>query len=205
MLAPGSIPNDAKCAAGSSPLLTCFWTNVLCSLLFALCYKEFGYVIVAPRACDVGCIDKENRKDLPHDPPGFGLYYTQQLKGIEWAKNMTAARDPMFTRINWAGGVGVAGHSMGESVGSMTACAAHHEGLSRFRAGPHRWASGRSAHHCHRGRWPGAEAGAPGFGRSSSGQVAKRQCSLRATTPRNTTSRPPSCTTRTPTPFPRRR
>ena len=109
VLCPWNWWNVYACVAAFVPFLTLSITRYF-ELLRAM--SAFGYVIVAPRACDVGCIDPPHT-NLPHDPPGFGNFYLQQLKGIDWAKNMTAARDPMFTKINWAGGVGIAGHSMG--------------------------------------------------------------------------------------------
>jgi len=68
---------------------------------------EFGYVIVAPDACDFGCSDLAT---LPLDPPGFKHYYLQQLKAIEWARNQT---DGLFSTVDFSVGVGIAGHSMG--------------------------------------------------------------------------------------------
>ena len=69
---------------------------------------SFGYVVASPRACDVGCID--DRTTLPFDPPAFGHFYMQQLDVISWAKTVP---DPLFATVNFTGGVGVAGHSMG--------------------------------------------------------------------------------------------
>jgi pimeloyl-ACP methyl ester carboxylesterase len=45
---------------------------------------------------------------------------------IEWAKNMTngGSADPVFATIDWAAGVGIAGHSMGGQATSMSANAA---------------------------------------------------------------------------------
>jgi len=69
---------------------------------------EWGYVIAAPRACNLGCAD--DRVNLPGDPPGFGQYYKQQLKTIEWARNILS---PVHSLIDFSKGVGIAGHSMG--------------------------------------------------------------------------------------------
>ena len=72
---------------------------------------SWGYVIAAPRACNVGC--REDRRSLPRDPPNFGNYYKQQLLAIEEARRAHRAGEPIFARINFTGGVGIAGHSMG--------------------------------------------------------------------------------------------
>jgi hypothetical protein len=80
-------------------------------------------------------------------PPGqgWGQYYAETLKTIDWARNSSssssssnssednkvdeggAAADPVFSLIDWALGVGIAGHSMGgqsTSIAASTACAA---------------------------------------------------------------------------------
>jgi len=90
---------------------------------------SFGFVIVAPSSCNVGCDDRSN---APYtDCAGlrslefsnFNSYYGEQLKAIEWARNMSASVDPVFSLVNWSKGVGIAGHSMG---GQATAMSAHH-------------------------------------------------------------------------------
>lgn len=60
------------------------------------------------RACNIGCID--DLTSLPGDPPAFAHYYKQQLHVIDWAKTIP---DDIFKTVNFTGGVGVAGHSMG--------------------------------------------------------------------------------------------
>lgn len=59
-------------------------------LLFEL--SSYGYVVAAIRACSVGCTDDQS--NLPFDPPGFGHYYKQQLKVIEFVH-----RSANFTRF----------------------------------------------------------------------------------------------------------
>ena len=55
-------------------------------------------------------------------------WYAEGLKTIDWARNETAAgTDPNFALIDWAAGVGVAGHSMGGQatvIAASAACAA---------------------------------------------------------------------------------
>lgn len=69
---------------------------------------SWGYVVVAPRTCQYGCFTPWNCKNLASDPYCFGAYYKMQLLAIDWAKEGSAKLP-----INFTGGVGVAGHSMG--------------------------------------------------------------------------------------------
>jgi len=82
----------------------------------------FGYVVVAPRACNLGCA--EDRLSLPRDPPNFGNWYKQQLLAIDWAKNTS---NPLSARINHSPGVGIAGHSMGGQATLYSASNGHPE------------------------------------------------------------------------------
>jgi len=72
---------------------------------------SFGYIVTAHWACHVGCAD--DHATIWGDPPFFAHYYRQQLLSISFAKDMAAAHDPVFSMIDFSGGVGVAGHSMG--------------------------------------------------------------------------------------------
>ena len=84
-------------------------------------------------SCSVGCKDEslgapwtDCQGILPVHPPdkGWGPYYGEALKMIDWAQNMTAtAEDPIFNMINWDAGVGVAGHSMGGQGTTIASCA----------------------------------------------------------------------------------
>jgi len=69
---------------------------------------SWGYVVLAPRSCDEGCL--LSCKTLRDDPPCFGRYYEQQLLTIDWARSPAAAAAnlPINTSL-----VAVAGHSMG--------------------------------------------------------------------------------------------
>jgi hypothetical protein len=68
---------------------------------------SFGYVICATRSCNEGCHD--DKTGLPHEHPrGFGHFYLQQLKVLEWARV-----PPATPLIDFTPGVGIAGHSMG--------------------------------------------------------------------------------------------
>lgn len=71
----------------------------------------FGYVIAATRACNTGC--KDDKVNLPKDPPGFGHYYMQQLEVLEWARDQAKAGDATLSLIDPSAPAGVAGHSMG--------------------------------------------------------------------------------------------
>merc|ERR1712159_871382 len=53
--------------------------------------SSFGFVIVAPAACRWFC--KDDRLSLPGAPPGYGHYYTNQLKVIEWARQNASNGD----------------------------------------------------------------------------------------------------------------
>ena len=92
---------------------------------------SYGFIVAAPDSCDVGCTDAAQGApytDCAGLPPLSGLFtpwYGEQLKAIDWARNMTAAgSDPVFQTIDWAAGVGVAGHSMGGQATTMSASAA---------------------------------------------------------------------------------
>jgi hypothetical protein len=95
-----------------------------------------GFVVAAPDSCDVGCTDPSRGAPYtdcaglpPFTPPlptsVFNAYYGEQLKAIEWARNMSAtSTDPWFASIDWDAGVGVAGHSMGGQATTLSASAA---------------------------------------------------------------------------------
>ena len=96
---------------------------------------SYGFVVIAADSCDVGCTDKSQGAPYtdcaglpPLQPALWGPWYGEQLKVIEWAKNMTngGSSDPVFSTIDWDAGVGIAGHSMGGQATTMsasTACA----------------------------------------------------------------------------------
>lgn len=69
---------------------------------------SWGYVVVAPKTCRYGCLTPWNCKNLKDDPLCYGLYYKMQLDAIDWAKEGSAKLP-----IDFAAGVGIAGHSMG--------------------------------------------------------------------------------------------
>jgi hypothetical protein len=76
---------------------------------------SFGYVIAATHACNAGCYDHDGVStcvSLENDPPCFGEYYLEQLQTITWAKSLKDD-DAIFANVDWSGGVGIAGHSMG--------------------------------------------------------------------------------------------
>lgn len=93
---------------------------------------SYGFVVAAPDSCDAGCTDPSRGApytDCAGTPPLppyalWGPWYGEQLKTIEWARNMTAAHDPVFATIDWSVGVGAAGHSMGGQATTMSASAA---------------------------------------------------------------------------------
>jgi alpha-beta hydrolase superfamily lysophospholipase len=73
--------------------------------------NSFGYIVAAARACNTGC--KDDHANLPLDPGGFGHYYKEQLKVIQYAKQQANLSDAIFSQVNLTNGVGIAGHSMG--------------------------------------------------------------------------------------------
>ena len=94
---------------------------------------SFGFVVAAPDSCDVGCTDASRGAPytdcagLPSLQPSsiWAPWYGEQLKAIEWARNMTArSSDPVFATIDWDAGVGAAGHSMGGQATTLSASAA---------------------------------------------------------------------------------
>ena len=89
--------------------------------------SSFGFVVAAHASCNSGCKRPGGASPwtrcagLPElSPPfGWGSYYSETLKTIEFARNYSRA--PPFSLVNFSLGVGVAGHSMG---GQSTAVAA---------------------------------------------------------------------------------
>ena len=69
---------------------------------------SFGYVVALPHACDVGCVSDGE--------PGFHHYYFEQLKAIDWAREMWLSGEDGFANLDLDDGVGIAGHSMGGQV-----------------------------------------------------------------------------------------
>lgn len=97
---------------------------------------SYGFVVAATLSCSTGCKDESQGAPwtdcqgiLPLKPygQGWGAYYGEGLKLIDWAQNMTAlGEDALFQKIDWARGVGVTGHSMGgqgTAVAVSKACA----------------------------------------------------------------------------------
>ncbi len=80
------------------------------TLLHAL--ASFGFAIVAPRACNLGCLDLP-WQSRPDDPPLFAIYYEQLELVLAWAQSQAAAGVTPFTELDFSHGVGVGGHSMG--------------------------------------------------------------------------------------------
>ena len=73
---------------------------------------SWGYVVVNSRACCFGCHD--NKRTMPGDPWDFGNFYLEQLKSIEWARELASqGEDAVFKLVNAAPGAAIAGHSMG--------------------------------------------------------------------------------------------
>jgi len=88
---------------------------------------SYGFVVVAPSGCSYGCKDKVEAPYtncgglLDVAPKGWGSYYGEQLKAIEYAKNESAAGDDVFSLVDWSTGVGISGHSMGGQATTITA------------------------------------------------------------------------------------
>ena len=96
--------------------------------------SSYGFVVVATLSCSTGCVDEslgapwtDCQGILPLRPPGqgWGPYYGETLKLIDWAQNMSKdGTDAIFNMINWDAGVGITGHSMGGQGTGVAASAA---------------------------------------------------------------------------------
>ena len=93
---------------------------------------SYGFVVVAPFSCNLGCADAHAARDsrytecggqLPLAPlnMGWDAYYGEAFKLIEWAANHSQSADPFFSLIDYAAGAGIAGHSMGGQGAAMAA------------------------------------------------------------------------------------
>lgn len=103
-------------------------------LVWGLLFEQiasYGFVVAAADSCDSGCTDVtrgapwSDCAGLPNiiSPlfQDWAPWYAEGLKVIDWAKNMTDAKqDPIFQLIDWSKGVGYAGHSMG-GIAAVTA------------------------------------------------------------------------------------
>ena len=104
---------------------------------------SWGFVVAAPDSCDVGCTDASGGAPwtdcagLPDVQPAlWPAFYGEQLKAIDWARNMTAtSADAVFATIDWAAGVGIAGHSMGGQATAIAAGARMRRGVGHPRGG----------------------------------------------------------------------
>lgn len=96
--------------------------------------SSFGFIIVAPNTCNVGCADTvkspyaDCNPTAQHSRGGWSTWFGEQIKAIEFA-NKLATSDPIFKMMDSGAGVGIAGHSMG---GQSTAWAAHENCTSRW-------------------------------------------------------------------------
>jgi len=100
---------------------------------------SFGFIVVAPNTCNLGCADKVKSpyadcnevavKGKNPDAAGWNTWFGEQIKAIEWAQNQAKTSDPIFKMLDSAAGVAIAGHSMG---GQATAWAAHQNCTSRW-------------------------------------------------------------------------
>ena len=89
---------------------------------------SYGLVVVAPGGCGAitgkACNDPVNSPytdcaGLPSvSPKGWASYYGEGLKGLEWAKNMSAT-EPAAKLVDWSLGVGICGHSMGGQAAAL--------------------------------------------------------------------------------------
>jgi len=89
---------------------------------------SYGFVVAAPKSCNEGCTkpggsSKYTCAGLPKvQPAGWPGYYGEQMKTIEWAKNTSSSKRAGIDAIDWAAGVGIAGHSMGGQSTAIAAC-----------------------------------------------------------------------------------
>ena len=95
---------------------------------------SYGFIVAATFSCNWGCDPNVTAltrwtqcAGLPPLKPlgeGWDMYYGEALVVVDFARNASAAGvDPVFAAIDWAAGVGVAGHSMVSSTAG--ACSAH--------------------------------------------------------------------------------
>jgi dienelactone hydrolase len=95
----------------------------------------FGFVVVAPRACTIGChcpLGTIMEQSLPGDPPCFARFYEAQLRSIEWSREQAAdpsAGSAAFAELDVSAGAGVVGHSMG---GQATLFSSSQKNASRY-------------------------------------------------------------------------
>eukprot|EP00940_MAST-03C_sp_MAST-3C-sp2_P002562 g2562.t1 len=101
---------------------------------------SYGFVVAAPSSCNVGCTSTAHTRYTacagtpPPDisTPGWNVYFGEQLRVIDWARNITSLDGGKYTLpfdIDWSAGVGIAGHSMG---GIATTTSAHHDCVSEW-------------------------------------------------------------------------
>ena len=98
-----------------------------------------GFIVAAPDSCDVGCTAASRGAPWTDCAAGLGpnpdggdwdAWFGEQLKAIDFVRNQSlanASAPAFFRSVDWAAGVGVAGHSMGgqaTTVSASGACAA---------------------------------------------------------------------------------
>lgn len=100
---------------------------------------SWGFVVVAPNTCNLGCSDKVKSPyadcnqfavtEKNPDAAGWNTWFGEQLKSIEMARDLSKSGDAILKNINWDVGVAIAGHSMG---GQATAWSAHENCTSQW-------------------------------------------------------------------------
>jgi hypothetical protein len=99
---------------------------------------SFGFILVAPDTCNLGCSDATDHPytdcnpvvEGSSDPLPYRSFFGEQLKAIEWTRNMSKnGTEVPFSKVDWDAGVGIAGHSMG---GQATTWAAHDDCAARW-------------------------------------------------------------------------
>jgi hypothetical protein len=135
---------------------------------------SYGFVVVGTFSCNTGCHDTHLPKNSrwtacgglpPLQPLGQGWdgYYAEAFKIIDWARNgSSSSSDPLFSLIDFAAGVGIAGHSMGGQAAAQAVTGSC----------PDTWGVKTAVlHHPANGDIPGGNIGTttPLFGMTSSG------------------------------------
>lgn len=82
---------------------------------------SYGYVVIAPRSCFMGCPGPTDVLEQPEvtgclpwvDGKGWVYFVHENTRALDYAKNQSDAGAGWASMIDWSKGVGALGHSMG--------------------------------------------------------------------------------------------
>ena len=90
---------------------------------------SWGFIVAAPFSCNTGCTDASKGApwtacagvlDVQPANMGWGQYYGEIIKAIDFARNDSAANPiGVFGNVDWSVGVGIVGHSMGGQAAAL--------------------------------------------------------------------------------------